>query len=282
MDKISLLWILTEDEIPCTRSHPRIHTLTEITYSYPSCITWRACADRYYLEFKKKKIERLNWEGKIERVMKTRDESSQLNSIPFDSSFFLLLLFSFFFPFFFNGSRLYNTSPKVSGHRSKHFVYTDWQFRMPSSDVPVNVRGWVVLLMAIRTRVSRDLATLVPDQVPHPSESRVALWTDVTRDTGLRPHVWPFQYPYIWKESGQLVLRRSIRYRFFFVLFFFSLSRKLYTQYIVSARSCEQISTRFLTLTAAIFHTHNRSLVANFLINRFYKIKRTFYFLEFR
>lgn len=29
----------------------------------------------------------------------------------------------------------------ISGHRSKHFVYTDWQFRMPSSDVPVNVRG---------------------------------------------------------------------------------------------------------------------------------------------
>lgn len=104
---------------------------------------------------------------------------------------------------------------------------------MPSSDVPVNVRGWVVLLMAIRTRVSRDLATLVPDQVPHPSESRVALWTDVTRDTGLRPHVWPFQYPYIWKESGQLVLRRSIRYCFFFVLLFFlSLSKTIYIRNI--------------------------------------------------
>lgn len=126
---------------------------------------------------------------------------------------------------------------------------------MPSSDVPVNVRGWVVLLMAIRTRVSRDLATLVPDQVPHPSESRVALWTDVTRDTGLRPHVWPFQYPYIWKESGQLVLRWSIRYCFFFCFFSLSLENYIYAIYIVSARSCEQISTRFLTLTAAIFHT---------------------------
>lgn len=150
---------------------------------------------------------------------------------------------------------------------------------MPSSDVPVNVRGWVVLLMAIRTRVSRDLATLVPDQVPHPSESRVALWTDVTRDTGLRPHVWPFQYPYIWKESGQLVLRRSIRYCFLFV-FFLSLSKTIYTQYISSRPGPANKSLRVSSHWRPPFSTlEHISLVAN----RFYnKIKRIFYFLEFR
>lgn len=151
---------------------------------------------------------------------------------------------------------------------------------MPSSDVPVNVRGWVVLLMAIRTRVSRDLATLVPDQVPHPSESRVALWTDVTRDTGLRPHVWPFQYPYIWKESGQLVLRRSIRYCFFFVLLFFlSLSKTIYIRNIY--RLGQVLRTNlyaFPHIDGRHFPHSNISLVAN----RFYKIKRIFYFLEFR
>lgn len=111
-----------------------------------------------------------------------------------------------------NDSKLWYFTGSIS-HRSKHFIHTDWQFRMPSSDVPVNIRGWIVLLMAIRTRISRNLATLVSNQVPHPSESCVALWTDVTGDRGLRPRVWPLQYPYIWKESGQLVLRHVTRYR---------------------------------------------------------------------
>jgi len=38
---------------------------------------------------------------------------------------------------------------------------------MPSPDVSVNVRGWIVLFMAIWTRVSRRLATFMPNPALH-------------------------------------------------------------------------------------------------------------------
>lgn len=50
--------------------------------------------------------------------------------------------------------------------------------RVPSSNVSVNVRGRIILFVAVGTRVSR-LAAFVPKHVPHPSEARVAFRTDV-------------------------------------------------------------------------------------------------------
>lgn len=49
---------------------------------------------------------------------------------------------------------------------------------MPSSNVSVNVRGRIILFVAVGTRVSR-LAAFVPKHVPHPSEARVAFRADV-------------------------------------------------------------------------------------------------------
>jgi len=66
-----------------------------------------------------------------------------------------------------------------SGNRSKHFVNTEGMVRMPTSNVSVNVRGRIVLLLTIRTRVSRHLTAFMSNQVPHPPETRVALWADI-------------------------------------------------------------------------------------------------------
>lgn len=84
--------------------------------------------------------------------------------------------------------------PSETRHTSEHLVHTDRQFRVPSSDMSVNVRGRIVLFVAVGARVSRRLAALVPNQVPHPSEARVALGTDIT---GHGRHPAPLRQLYI-------------------------------------------------------------------------------------
>ncbi|KAL6263999.1 hypothetical protein P5V15_004080 [Pogonomyrmex californicus] len=72
---------------------------------------------------------------------------------------------------------------------SEHSVDTDRMIRVPSSDVSVNVRRRIVLFVAIRTRVSQHLAAFMPNQIPRPAETRVALRADVAG------HVRPYGTP---------------------------------------------------------------------------------------
>lgn len=65
---------------------------------------------------------------------------------------------------------------------------------MPPPDVSVNVRGRIVLFVAIRTRVSRRLAAFMPNQVPRPPEARVAFRADIA---GHRSYVTPLRQSYI-------------------------------------------------------------------------------------
>lgn len=65
---------------------------------------------------------------------------------------------------------------------------------MPPPDMPVNVRGRIILFVAIRARVPRRLATFMPNQVPRPPEARVAFRTDVA---GHRSYVTPLRQSYI-------------------------------------------------------------------------------------
>lgn len=73
---------------------------------------------------------------------------------------------------------------------------------MPPPEVSVNVRGRIVLFVAIRARVTRRLAAFVPNQVPRPPEARAAFRADIA---GHGSYVTPLRQSYIWKQARALI-----------------------------------------------------------------------------
>lgn len=77
--------------------------------------------------------------------------------------------------------------------------------RMPSSNMSVNVRRWIILFVAVGTRVSR-LTAFVSKQVPHPSKARVAFRANVAAH---RSWVGPLRQLCIWKQAKTLVSKNN-------------------------------------------------------------------------